>query len=271
MANQCHQPFWLDILITVKTYPSPSTRLDKAACIAGISQERGPIRLHPVPFRKLEVGWPFKKYQWVQVQVSPSSNDRRPETYRPHLETLQSTVEKPLTRQDLWQERRDLILPFATTSFCDLQEAQEREGRSLSLFKPAEVLDFEWEEEHPSWTPEELAGLKDRDLFMTRDGKLLEKIPFGFWYCFWCEGCRAKEPHHLKVVDWELAQQYRKLRRQGKSTKGCLQKLKTHWLEKLCGHDRETYFFTGNMLSHPGVFRVLGVFWPPYRHTSHRV
>ena len=253
----------LEVLITVKGYPNPSRSLSEAACIAGVRRGGGLIRLYPVPFRDLEDEAQFKKYQWVRVPCRKPRGDPRPETYRPNFGRLEVTSDVlPSTHN--WRARKEHVLPEVAPSLCDIRDAQSRDGTSLGVFRPREVLDFDWEEEGSrEWTKEELATLTQRDLFMTRERKLLEKIPFIFRYRFRCEDCRTKEPHHVKIIDWELAQQYRRFARECATERDALRKLMDNWLDNLCGPEKDTYFFTGNMQAHPGTFLILGVFWPP--------
>jgi hypothetical protein len=49
----------LKILITIKTYPIPSSKYDELVCTAGVTETGDFIRLYPVNFRELEYG---KKY-----------------------------------------------------------------------------------------------------------------------------------------------------------------------------------------------------------------
>jgi hypothetical protein len=67
----------------------------------------------------------------------------------------------------------------------------------------------------------------------------------------------------MKIVDWELAQQYRRLTRSEATEEQALGKLRDNWLGNLCGAEKDTHLFVGNMQAHPGSFLVLGVFWPP--------
>jgi hypothetical protein len=156
------------------------------------------------------------------------------------------------------------VLPAVSESLCDIQDRQKSEGTSLGVFRPAEILDFTGTKAAtPDWTKDELTLLTQQDLFMTREQKVLEKMPFVFRYKFRCAGCRAKKPHHMKIVDWELAQQFRRLQRASGTIDEALQKLRDNWLGNLCGADKDTHLFVGNMQAFPGTFLVLGVFWPP--------
>lgn len=253
----------LEVLVTVKAYPNPSKTLAEAACIAGIDRNHRWVRLYPVPFRDLEDEQQFQKYQWIRVRARKAQSDARPETYRPDLASIQ-VLGDPLPTANAWATRREAVLPACTGSLCALLEAQKAEQTSLGVFKPAEVIDFTWEaESSPTWTAEELSLLTQQDLFMTRERKLLDKVPYTFRYKFRCADCRAKNPHHTKIVDWELAQQYRRLARSEPTVEDALRKLRENWLGNLCGAERDTHLFVGNMQAHPGSFLVLGVFWPP--------
>jgi len=50
------------ILITVKTYPSISTKYKELVCTAGFTDKGKWIRIYPVPFRKLDYSTQYKKY-----------------------------------------------------------------------------------------------------------------------------------------------------------------------------------------------------------------
>jgi len=70
------------VLVTVKTYPHPSQKHRELVCVAGVQEDGSFIRLYPVPFRYLEKGEQFAKYQWIELQVVRNSKDRRSESFR---------------------------------------------------------------------------------------------------------------------------------------------------------------------------------------------
>jgi hypothetical protein len=74
------------ILITVKTYPTPSRKSIEASCTAGITENGEWIRLFPLPFRYLEYGKQFSKYQWIEARVTKAS-DPRPESFKIDIES----------------------------------------------------------------------------------------------------------------------------------------------------------------------------------------
>lgn len=254
----------VEVLITVKAYPNPSKNLGEAACIAGISRVGTWVRLYPIPFRDLDEDKQFKKYQWIEVaaDLDKAKTDPRPETLRPIIDSIR-VLGKPLSTDDEWRARREIVLPLLQPSMCAIQAAQEHDGTSLGVFRPREVLDVEAEQdETPDWTDEQLAKLGQRDLFLTREKRPLEKIPVSFYYRFRCENCRTREPHRMKIIDWELAELWRGFRR-NHSEPATIAAVRSKYLDVLCATDRDPHFFTGNMQAYPKTFLILGVFWPP--------
>ena len=71
------------VFITVKTYPNLSVKYDEIVCTAGITEKGEWIRIYPIPFRKLEWEKQYKKYQWIDLELSKNTADFRPESHKP--------------------------------------------------------------------------------------------------------------------------------------------------------------------------------------------
>lgn len=76
------------ILVLAKTYPSPSAQYVETSCVAGITEHGFMRRIYPVPFRMIEMGRQFKKWQWIQVRVEKATRDHRPESHRIYVDTI---------------------------------------------------------------------------------------------------------------------------------------------------------------------------------------
>ena len=76
------------VLITVKTYPLPSRKAIEVSCTAGVTEDSKWIRLFPLPFRRLEYERQFKKYQWIEANVTKALSDPRSESYKVDLDTI---------------------------------------------------------------------------------------------------------------------------------------------------------------------------------------
>jgi hypothetical protein len=67
------------VLITVKTYPTLSTKYEELVCTAGFREDGSWIRIYPVQFRNRPYGQQYKKYQWIEIDLycHPSKMKRR--------------------------------------------------------------------------------------------------------------------------------------------------------------------------------------------------
>lgn len=131
------------VLITVKTYPTISKKYDEIVCTAGFTEEGKWIRLYPIPFRKLDYVHQYKKYDWVEMDLTKNTSDFRPESYRP----VNIDVDEPvkvvghIETKDNWAERKSIVL---NTVYDDLErlilEAKDKNVcTSLAVFKPKKI------------------------------------------------------------------------------------------------------------------------------------
>ncbi len=254
----------IEILVLVKSYPTPSRSLKEAVCVLGVSLEMGLVRIYLIPYRQLEDEQQFSKYQVLRMKVRKPRQDPRPNTFRPDLDTIE-VVGKPISSRHKWRQRREWIQPFLSESMCQIQKIQRSTRLSMGIFKPKEVLDLVQENaEKQEWSRRDLAKLKRKDLFLTKENKLLERIPYNWKYVYRCADPACKKPHRQTIIDWEIHQLYRNLRRKGISDPEEIHRqIRRKFLDELCGSSRDTYFITGNMVKHPRTFLILGVFWPP--------
>ena len=58
------------VLIVVRTYPTPARKGIEVSCTAGITDDGQWIRLFPVPYRFLEADQRFRKYQTILCELS---------------------------------------------------------------------------------------------------------------------------------------------------------------------------------------------------------
>ncbi len=252
----------LEILVLVKAYPNPSESQGEACCVMGINRDLGFVRIYPIPFRNLEDDKQFGKYQRIRLGVQRPKNDSRPNTFRPQLDTLE-LLDAPIPSGKDWYARKQWVMPWVGQSMCGIIREQARSGLSMGMFKPAEVLDLTQEVDATGWAPKDLAKLGQRDLFLTKENKLLEKVPFKWRYKYRCSD-PACPTHEQTIVDWELAALYLNLKwKGGDDPKAIHDAVRKKFLGQMCDRSRDVYFFTGNMGAHPGSFLILGVFWPP--------
>jgi len=87
----------------------------------------------PHPFRDIPFAQRFKKYQHLSLEAERHSGDKRPETFRPNVDTLEpGDVVLP---KKTWNERKRFVEPLLVDSTCDVLQKQ-LERRHLSRGHP---------------------------------------------------------------------------------------------------------------------------------------
>lgn len=252
----------LQVLPIVKAYPEPSITYGSTVCVAGVTIPEGRwVRLYPIRFSELSAGG-FSKYQPIEVTAAKSPKDSRPESYRVDEGSIRILRETVGTK-NAWAERKRLLAEATFASLCELQRIQKQDGSSLGMIRVREIKDFrtvEADEEDFNKSERKNEYAATADLF-NEDTLRVESLSFKYLYRFTCmdETCKG---HNCSIIDWEAYQLHRKMVEQwGEET--AFEKVKYRFVNDLCGPNKETYFFMGNMQQHPGSFLVLGVFYPP--------
>lgn len=254
----------LKLLITIKTYPIPSSKYDELVCTAGVTETGDFIRLYPVNFRELEYAKKYQKYQWMEVLAEKhTGRDVRKESYRPDTTSIKMLGEPIPTKSGSWDERARYVLPNKSNSMEHLWDLQEKNRTSLGIFRPAKVHDFVFKPDDTEWKPAFLAQLQQQrfwdDRTATREPP--RKIPWKFQYQFECDDSRCKRNHCMMIEDWEVGALYWRAVDQGASPEEAAKAVKYKFLDQICASDRDTHFFVGTVLAH-GTWVIVGTFWP---------
>jgi hypothetical protein len=102
-------------LIVVRTYPTPASKGVEVSCTAGITDDGKWLRLFPVPYRLLETEKRFKKYQWIEVEVTKAP-DPRPESHKIRPQSIE-ILSDVLSSDKAWKDRKDILdIVFAVLS-----------------------------------------------------------------------------------------------------------------------------------------------------------
>jgi len=261
------------VFITVKTYPTLSTKYDELVCTAGILDDGSWIRIYPLPFRKLEFEDRYKKYQWVEVPLVKNDSDPRPESYKITDIDKVETGEFVDTSQG-WMRRKKIM--FENNVIYDdmskLIELAKSNDLSLAIFKPTEILDLIVEETDREWGSDKLTLLKERakqlSLFQSeeeveKEFKFVEKLPYKFKYKF--RDSKGKE-RNLMIEDWEIGALYWNCLKScdGDESKA-LELVRKKYLTEFL--DKDIYLFLGTTRQFHGwaknPFVIIGVFYPP--------
>lgn len=251
-------PVTKHVLITVKAYPNPSKKYGETVCCAGIDVDtRQWIRLYPIPFRDLDNSQKFKKYTIISVRCWKAPDDQRVESYKIDMDSIE--LLSHLDTKQNWKKRKEIVLQTVSPSFCSILANAEKD-KSLGVFKPRDI-DFSWKKATLESEAKREACYAQLSFFDTNK-KMIEQIPFDFYYHFKCHGQPDCPGHQLPIIDWEIGQAYRDWRYKYSPQYLLLQKIKQRWLDLICSEKNDIYFYVGNMKRFHDNFMVLGVFYP---------
>lgn len=239
------------ILVTVRTYPTPSTGNRETVCTGGITIDGEWRRLYPVPLRYLPAEQRFRTWDVIGVDVKPPVADSRPESRRPHLPSL-----CVVDRLEKWAAKCEWVQRTCFPSMKALIGA----GRSLGPVSVQEVVDLKARKVDVEWDPRRQAKLNQMMLF--DQPKSLEKMPLEFRFV-WHD--LDGQQHESLVISWEMAETWRKYRRRYTDP---LQQMKEKFLADCFGPKRLPAFFMGNHSRFRKTFMVCGWFIPPRREVK---
>lgn len=259
------------VFITVKTYPTLSTKYDELVCTAGILDDGSWARIYPLPFRKLDYENRYKKYQWMEVMLEKNKNDSRPESYKvTHIEQLH-LVDKPVSS---WEEKRCIILE-KNRVYTNLQETIDKANRnelSLAVFKPERIVDFKAEKVEREWKPDMLRLLKQKarqfSLFQSEEEvskqfKIVKKLPYKFSYVFADDQGKKST---MMILDWEIGALFWNCLKRTGDERTAIDQVRQKYFDAFLKKD--IHLFLGTTRQFHGwaknPFVIVGVFYPPH-------
>ena len=243
------------ILITVKTYPTPSKKYDELVCTAGITEDGKWIRLYPIEFRKLAYDKQYEKYDWIETVVERNTSDFRIESHKP-LQELKRIGH--IDTKNNWEERKNILKNVKLYKNMKELKADSKKPKCISLafFKPAKILDFIIEEQDATWSREEN---KQLELFFPNNFKRVEKLPFKFKYVFEDDEGNVSR---LSITDWEIGALF--LRYKDDHKLAC-QKVREKYFDDFA-RKKDLHFFLGTTKAHHNTaknpFIIIGTFHP---------
>ncbi len=159
-----------------------------------------------------------------------------------------------------WKPRNDLVLPMVSTmELLDVQ-AKEWKGslgvvRAISPKLRCEPTDDEWDARGEA--------LLNRMTLFGEQPKPLDKIPWAFKYRYRCsDGCSATG-HHQQVLDWEMAELYRKEVTRLGTTDAARDSVLFKYNEQRGPEVCDVHFFVGTLRLRPDQYSIIGVYLPP--------
>jgi hypothetical protein len=258
------------VLITVKTYPTLSTKYEELVCTAGFLENGQWIRIYPVQYRKKSYAEQYKKYQWIEIDLVKNTEDFRPESFRPvSHDTEISIIDTIESDRGSWDARRKFVLNKVYTNLEQLIAESKNKSMytSLAVFKPTEIVDFKIKPVEREWDTEKLMALNQLNIFenvMTERPRVVKKLPYEFSYVF--RDDKGKESK-LMIEDWETGQLYWNCFYEHKSEEIACQKVKEKYFNDFA-KTKDLHFFLGTaktfQLRAPNPFLIIGTFHPKF-------
>lgn len=261
------------VLVTVKTYPLPSSAYGELVCTGGLLNGKEWIRIYPIPFRFLKNNSRYPKYSWINLDLVRKTRDFRPESYRPRRGIDEPIhVGEKLGTENAWAARKETVLREVFTSMNELIAlAKGPQKKSLATLKPAEIIDLVIKEVDRDWKKKWLAQNQQGNIFETdsqgrmQERKLVRKLPFKYSYRLLSEG--DTRPREMMIEDWEIGALYWNcLKRTDGDEEAANQLVRKKYLDTFLKKN-DLYLFLGTTLQHHNrsrnPFLIVGVFYPP--------
>jgi hypothetical protein len=216
-------------------------------------------RLFPVPYRFLSDDSQFKKWEWIRASVATTDSDRRPESRRIDVDSIQLLGQRIGTEEG-WLERREIIAPQVLEDFFELEERRKCTGETIGIIRPKSIVELTvTPAKEPEWTEEDYAKLAQDGLFDSkemRDRIVLRKVPFDFHYRY----ISGENVYKHKLIDWEVGALYWNcLHRYGENgwQAAFRQKLETEFATK------DLFLLMGTIHRFPDKWLIVGLIYPP--------
>jgi len=254
----------LRVLVTIKTYPIPSSKYDELVCTAGVTEAGDFVRLYPINFRELDYAKRYKKYQWMELLAERhKGRDVRKESYRPDTKSIRMIGEPISPESGTWCERSRYVLAKRAQSMEQLQDQKKLDRTSLGIFKPRKICELLVIPDSPTWNPGFLANLRQQRLWDDRSAtkEPPRKIPWKFKYRFECDDNRCNRNHCMMIEDWEVGALYWRSIESGDTPEEAAESVRKKFFDQICAPDKDTHFFVGTVLKH-GTWVIVGTFWP---------
>jgi hypothetical protein len=260
------------VLITVKTYPLPSSDHGEVVCTAGLLNGEKWVRIYPISSNMYD-DKKYPKYSWVELNLIKHPSDFRLESYMPRngLDEKMKFIDR-IGTDDYWAARKEYVYREVFTSMEKLISLSKSENKSLGTLKPLKIIDFIIEDTERDWKPQWREKLKQLRMFdinddgRTKEKRVIRKIPYTFKYRFLSEG--DNKPRELSIHDWEIGALFWNCLRQsdGDEEKAKFLVRQKYFDEFVTQKDLllflgTTYEFHKRRVDNP--FIIIGVFWPP--------
>ncbi len=191
----------LEVLVNCKTYPAVSSKYIETVCTGGVTRDGSFARLYPIPFRLLDAGEQYNRWDIIRIRAYRDTKDQRPESW--HLESGSPIEILGSVKSD--KDRWGWMRPSVFESITDL----EAKGRTNGLVEIT-AAELYWEKEARTWSASQLNVFSQGNLFHGEAlmSSLSERVPWQFKLKF-TEKSTGRN-FDQKVLAWSYYQGFRR-------------------------------------------------------------
>lgn len=250
----------IQVLVLVKTSPTPSRQYEETVCVAGIALNPYRwVRLYPIKFRDYEAEQKFKKYEIIEIGVKISSNDHREESL--HIDGEPTVISSVGPK---WADRHTYIAQLPQVTLCELRRGAKADvnAQSLAAIESSDIPTI-IVEPHPGWSVTEQSIIdqwSQEDLFGNIRKPLVSpryKVRLRF-HCLETS-CPS---HTISLIDWEVTALQRNFRND--TLEYAKQQFQIKFIDQKFKPNKVTQILVGNQAqgTKRQSFIALGIFGP---------
>jgi hypothetical protein len=249
------------VLMLVKTYPTPSQKYGEIVCTAGINIDTLEWRrVFPYPFRTIEEGSQFKKWDIVEIPLERSNQDKRPESRRLVDSRAIQTIAHIESGDKFWTPRIPYLRTGAATTVQEvldelLSADKQVWGPTIRVVraKPGTgVLESSYQ--GTVWDENDLVKLEkarqgiEQNMFappeLVRNFRTLKRPPYKLRLRF---SDQSGKEHSLLLLDWEFPWLLLKEITRLGSHEAALESVKKKVEQQIFASNRDPHLVLGSM------------------------
>lgn len=278
-----------DVLMVVKTYPTPSNSYGELVCTAGIRlRDMKWIRIYPYPFRLLGQDNRFKKWSVMRMPLVKATSDPRPDSYNlVDANQITKVRDYDLNGDKFWTDRMHFIRSTAVDSVAILQDGMLDPSRTvwgpsiLPVPVQAGSAQVTFKRLGAQWGPKELAKLErardqvQHNLFVPEEVKqffqTLKRLPYRVYVSF--EDLTGAH-YKLSVLDWEIGALWFNSRQTSASDEDALEKVRLKIENQIFDPKREPFLILGSLhhrFKRRDLLAIDAFIWPEKPKQTHVV
>lgn len=226
----------IELMVNCKTYPAVSQKYVETVCTGGVDRDGTFVRLYPVPFRFLESGEQYKRWDVIRLQAYRDTKDQRPESWHLTSGSPIEIIDRITTDKRRWEWMKKTVHASA--------DAMAEKGLTNGCVE-IEPLELYWKPDNKEWTAGQLNVIQQGDLFASKEQLegLADRVPWQFRLKY-REKTTGREDDG-KVLAWSLYQGVRRVRDKCKDDEAAVETIAQKVRDSIFNSEKTTFAILG--------------------------